>query len=246
MLPKWIYYRNLQNFTFVFVNVVWSIVNLRVVRLGILLNHGTRIDRLHYFFKELHHFTIVLCAALNVTALPVFRHETGNVFSLLSVDFIPRFWVDGSFCGRFVLRHSVNFLYEVLLVTNDHQRYVAHVSALYYLFSESANILKGVYVGEVKDEDVRRGTSQTVEPVVRPFVVGVHRKIRYNRYVGDLEFVQTLIDDDGWVVGVFSIRRNISVVKFVPNELLKRKKGKFKFESVAALGRIERPLPEIG
>lgn len=171
----------------------------------------------------MHHFPVVLRTALYVTTLPVLRHETYYVFPLLTVDVVPRFGTTISRRRRVFSRHPLRVLHEVLLVSDDHKRNVAHVSALDYLFPQSSDVLKGVYVGEVENENVGSCASQTVEPVVCPFVVSVHREVRDDGYIRDFKFVQAFVNDDGGVVSVLPIRGNVPVVEFIPNELLEDK-----------------------
>jgi hypothetical protein len=166
------------------------------------VDHGDQLP------EHRHHLPVVLGAALDVSALPVLLHQIGDIPALLLVA------AGGLDRGAGLVGD------EVLLVADDEQRHVRHVAALADLLPQRADVLEGLQVGQVEDEDVGGGAPQAVVAVVGPLVIRVHREVGDDGEVADLDLVQALVGDDGWVIGVLAVGGDVLLAEVVPHELL--------------------------
>lgn len=185
-----------------------------VVQHGTLLSGRQIVDHVYQFFEDGDHFPVVFGAALQIAAFPVFLDQIGDVSALL---------VQIARQCRF--RTGTDALLiddQVLLVADDEEGHVRHVSRFADLFSQRLDVLEGFDVGQIEDQDVGGGTPQTVVAVVGPLVVGIDGEVRNHRQVANLYFVESFVGDDGRVVGVFAVRLHVLFAEVVPHELLKQ------------------------
>lgn len=110
----------------------------------------------------------------------------------------------------------------VLLVADDQNGYVLHVSTLGDLLPEQANVAEALQVGQVEDEYVGVGIAQPVAAEVAPLDVAVEGEMRNGGHVGDPQLVDALVEYRRRVVDALRLRRPVLVREVVPYELLQK------------------------
>lgn len=107
-----------------------------------------------------------------------------------------------------------------MLVADDQDGHVSHVSTLGDLVPEHADVPETLQIGQIEDEYVGVGVAQPVPPEVAPLDVAVDREMRYGGKVGDPQLVEAVVEYRRRVVDALRFRRPVIVAEVVPHELL--------------------------